>query len=479
MNPALIPKGDLFIGLPVLSGVHFNVNNRLSYNDLFTKEGGEVLVQRDKVLSNLATQNIFTTQANINLFYVGFKTKTGALFSLSANERVEVDVLYPKEIIDYFWNGNRQFLSEDINFAKIGGRATHFREIALGVATPVNDQLTVGLKGKFLVGFFNASTPGNLKAKLTSSGEAFQVDAEWNNAGLRTSGLNIYQGDPVDGKEIGLGSHLIMNSNTGVAVDIGATYHLNKYYTVTGSLIDVGFISWKEDIESHTLNDTTFRYEGVSLRSISDIRQTIEDSLLSKFETNQNSDPYKTWLPVKAYGSWIYHYSKNTDFYISGGARLVQRQLKMMYGGGVTQKFGKVFTGSLSVTKLPQQFFNAGAAFAVNGGPVQMYMAADQVINFSAPDFKSFDFRFGINFVFNKKQEEASDAFGSRPPIGGARGVDTNAFLGRRVKTKKREGIYSIIKRQKKRELKNKRTQRDKDVEKKSLTGRSGKKNEE
>ena len=106
-----------------------------------------------------------------------------------------------------------------------------------------------------------------------------------------------------------------------------------------------------------------------------------------------------------------------------------------------------------------------------------MYLAVDHVINFNVPKSKAVDFRFGMNFVIGKRKTPELESGLSRGPIQGAKGLDTNVFLGKKVKTKKRDGIYSIIKKQKRRELKNKRTKRDKDVKKKSLNGRSGKKN--
>lgn len=473
INPSLIPEGRFFIGLPVLSGVHINVNNKFNYNEGFTVESTRTLVDVPKIISNLQRQNMVSTKVDVNLLHFGYKLKSGALLSFVANERIEADFLYPKEMLEYvFTRGNSEFYNQDVKISKIGLRATHFREFGLGIAAPVNDQLTVGIRGKFLIGFANASLPGGTKAILNSNGEAFQIDAEWKKAILRTSGFDIYDETVGD-----LGSHLIMNGNKGFAIDIGGTYKLNRYYTITGSVVDLGFINWNENIKSYSLADTTFNYSGVNLEDLDDIDQTLEDSLFSKFETTDTFDPYKSWLPVTAYGSWIYHYSPKTDFYVSAGTRLVQRHLKMMYGAGVTQKFGKVFTGSLSVTKLPQQFFNVGAAFVVKGGPVQMYMAADQVINFSVPDAKAIDFRFGMSFAFGNRPEKEAESGLSRAPINGARGIDTNVFLGKKVKTKKRDGIYSIIKRQKRRELKNKRTKRDGDVDKKSLNGRSGKKN--
>ena len=444
LNPSLIPEGKTYLGLPVLSGVHFNINTKTSYNETFTKEGGNVIIDIDKVISNLQNQNLVSLHANINLLHFGYKFKNGSTISLMANERVEADFVYSKDLVNYLWNGNEQFAGRDVDVSDAGFIGTHFREIGLGYAMPVNERINFGIRGKFLMGFANFSTPNNFNATLTSSGEAFQLDAEWENFAIRTSGQDIYSGD-----EGSLGSHLLFNSNLGAAVDLGATVHLNRYYTITASLLDVGFISWKENIVNETLNDTTFRYSGVDLEDLGSIRQVLEDSLVDAFRPEDNFDPYTSWLPARAYGSWIYHYGKNTDIYVSGGARYIQRQLKMLYGVGVTQRFGKVFTGSVSATKLPQQFVNLGAALAVHGGPVQFYMAADQIVNFSVPDAKSFDFRVGMNFIFGRNRDGDSNGVTRERVKTSAKGLDTDVFLGKSVKTKKREGIYSIIKRQK------------------------------
>ncbi|MEM8939622.1 MAG: DUF5723 family protein [Bacteroidota bacterium] len=474
LNPSLIPEGKTFIGLPLLSGIHVHFNSKLSYNEVFTKENDEILVDvYGKILPNLQRNNLFSAHVNVNLFHLGIKTKKGMLIGFMANERVEADAVYSRDLVDFFWNGNDQFLNRDIKPSDAGIKGTHFREIGLSLAAPINERLTLGAKGKFLVGFLDISTPGNFNARLNSSGEAFQVDAEWKNYAIRTSGFDIY-----DGNEGSLSSHLVMNSNNGLALDLGATYRLHRNYTITGSILDIGYIRWKEDIYTEALNDTTFRYDGVQLDNLGTIVQTVQDSLLDRFVTTENNDPYTSWLPVKVYGSWIYHYSQKTDIHLTTGSRIIQRQAKMLYGLGIIHRFGKVFTASVSATKLPQQFINLGAAFALKGGPIQMYLAADQMVNYSVPDMRLFDFRFGINFIFEKKDAKGNGRGGyyNKPFKARAKGYDTNIFLGKKVKTKKREGIYSIIKRQKRRELKDKKTKQRK-ISNKSLNGFQGKKN--
>lgn len=479
INPALIPEGKIFFGLPVMSGIHVNVNTKTSYNQTFTKEANRTLVDVDKIVSELQNQNLFSAKVNVNILHFGYRLKSGPLLSLVVNERVEGDFLYPEEMVRYvFTDGNFGFLNEDVRVSRAGLLASHFREFGLGIAAPINERMNLGLRAKYLVGFTNVSVPGNAQATLRSSGEAFQLNADWQNIQFRTSGLNILQQE--NGFESSdLASHLVMNGNTGVALDIGGTYRLNSNYTVTGSIVDIGFINWNEDIENEIIADTSFVYTGLAdFDDVGNIRTTLEDSLFDKFDTDKNFEAYRSWLPTTAYANWIYHYGPNTDIYATVGSRYIQRQFKMMYGLGVNQKFGRAFTASLSATKLPQQFLNMGAAFAVQGGPVQMYMAVDHIINFSVPDAKAIDFRFGMNFILKGGATGQSGAGGSPVSrLGDGRGLDTNAFLGKKVKTRKREGIYSIIKKQHKRELKNPKTKRNSGVRKKSLTGRRGKKN--
>lgn len=479
LNPAWVPKGRLHVGLPVISGIHVHANNKLSYNDLFTKENNNILLDIDKGITNLQSQNFTSAHINVNLFHVGFKFPAGAFISVFANERIEADVLYPKKLMEFVWNGSDGFVDEEVKLGKIGLMASHFREIGIGYAYSVNGQIDFGIRAKYLMGFMNASLPSNATANFTSSAGFFELETELENAQLRTAGIDIYSGDEGD-----IGSHLISSGNTGFAIDIGGEYKLNRYYSIAGSILDLGFINWKTNVVNHTYNDTTFTYSGVNLDGVGDLVDALEDSLFDRFTEVETNESYKTWLPVRAYGSWIYHYDQYMDFYASVGMRYIQGQLKMLYGGGITRKFGRVITLSGSALKLPQQFFNVGAAFAVNGGPVQFYMAADQVINFSAPDFKAIDFRFGINIKLRERDNglrsnSSVTSFGkgfgkssSDGTLEGPKGIEAGSFLGKKVKNKKKDEIYAIIPKQKRPSVDTSGSQKKKKVEKQSLNKR-------
>jgi hypothetical protein len=473
VNPSWTPEGSFFVGLPVLSGIHVHANNKLSYNQAFSKTETGVLLDIDNAISHLQNQNMTSAHNKVSLLHLGLRLKNGVFVSFFANERIETDVLYSREIVEYGWRGNSAFLGDEVQFENVGTKATHFREIGFGLAASPNENLDVGLRAKYLIGFFDASTPHNFKARLTSSNDSFGLNAEWENAVLRTSGVDIYEGE--DG-QVNLSNHLIANGNTGFAIDLGATYKLSKDYSIAGSINDLGFISWKENITNYTLNDTVFTYNGVDLgEDINDLRQLLIDSLFDKFTVVETAEAYRAWLPMRMTGSWIYHYDEQTNVYASVSSRFIQRQVKMLYGVGITRQFGKTLTLSGSAIKMPQQFVNVGAAVAVKGGPAQLYLGVDQAINFSVPDARALDFRFGINFLFgenkNRVRKEKSTGSVTEP-----KGVDTNFFQGQPVRTKKREGVYSIIPKQKKRKVVTNKPREKKEVRRKSLLGLFGRK---
>ena len=435
-NPAYIPDGRIFIGLPALSGVHLHVNNKFSYNDIFTKEGNKNIAKVSGIISELQKQNMMSAQVNISLLHLGYRFPSGTVMSVFANERVEADLLYSKTLMRFLWDRNDAYVGETLDMSSMGTNATHFREIGFGIAHQLSTQLKIGARIKMLQGFFNYSTPSKMVATLKVNPQTYAWDLEVENAMLRSSGKETY------------GDNFISSGNSGVALDVGFEYSYSKKLSFSGSITDVGFISWKSDIENKVFNDTTFNYSGVNIKNVN-IVKVLKDSLNKKFSTTLTTDAYKTWLSAKAYGSVTYS-SGNTDFIGTIGSRIIQGQVKMLYGGGVRQHIGPL-TASLNAIKLPQHSLNLGAALAVRGGAVQYYIAVDQVLSLSVPDVKAFDFRTGLNIIIDRSEESSTLKGDTRKT--GNKGISTVSFLGNKVTTKRTEGVYSIIPKQNKRKL--------------------------
>lgn len=455
-NPAFVPDGKVFFGLPGLSGIHLHYNNRLSYNELVNKtESGGSKVDLRKGLDNLGINNMLSVQANISLFHFGLVANNGMSFSIFANERIESDVLYDNKVMNFLIKGNTTVIDQKIQVGKTRVSATHFREIGIGATYPSsNVDIILGARLKYLQGFSNFSTPENQSAHLTTNGETFILDGDVSDLMLRSAGTNIMQGKTGD-----IGSYLISNGNRGFALDLGFDWQMNKYNRISVSLTDLGYISWKEDIENRFIADTSFTYSGLELNRIKNLAGTLKDSLVNRFDVEKNQKAYSTLIGPKAFMSWAYKINDYGGNIISSvGARYVQQKMKFLLGVGYQQKFGDFFTGSVNVTRLPQQFFNLGAALAVKGGPAQFYLAVDQIYNFDVTKFQSFDVRVGINFIIGRNETDKRTSRSSTTSFSKDKikkkgpGFEQNqSFMGEKVKVIRQEEIYNIIPKQERR----------------------------
>ncbi|WP_258103023.1 DUF5723 family protein [Marinoscillum sp. MHG1-6] len=452
-NPTHLPDGKIFFGLPVLSGIHLNYNNRLGYSEVIATnpETGNPKIYPRTALKAMGNNNLIRVHSTIGLLHLGVRLNNGLSISAFANERFESDVFFTQQTIKFFVKGNNSLIDQRVEVGKNRANISHFREIGLGVTLPSPDfPVVMGARLKYLQGFTNVSTPGNQSAFVSTSAESYDITGELEGAMLRTSGMDL----------IGDGSHYGFNKNTGFAVDLGFEWQMNKYNVISGSIVDLGFISWKEDIKNHYLQDTTFSYTGVDLNQLNNVRKTILDTLAGHFKKRSNNNSYTTLLGTKIFASWVYHTPyPGGDVVSSIGTRYLQGKLNTMLGVGYRQRFGNFFVGSVNLTKLPQQFFNIGSSFAVQGGPVQFYMAVDQVVNFDLTKFQAFDARVGINFVIRQRSSGitgggAMTTFDKnkndtkRKSSGGAK---NQSFMGSKVKVRSNDGIYNVIPKQKRR----------------------------
>lgn len=447
-NPSFIPEGKVFIGLPVLSGVHLHVNNKFDYTHGFVKtETGKNRVDLESITSMLQRSNTVSAAVDISLFHFAYTANNGVNFSIFANERIEADVLYTRQTMEFLVDGNASLLGEKVKLDKTAASATYFREIGVGASGAIPRlKMNVGVRLKYLQGIVNANTT-NYTARVTTDETDYHLDVDLQGAALQTSGYDILRGRTGD-----LATHLISNQNRGVSTDFGISMELNRYVNFSASIVDIGFISWKEDITNYTIPDTVMQYNGLDLRDPENLEENIKDSLINRFKKRmvRNHDPYSTFLNPKLYTSISYKTPVGGELVGSLGTRFIKGRFNYLIGAGYRHRFGKYFVGSANITRLPQHLMNLGASFAVKGGPAQFYMAVDQIWNFDLTKSRAIDVRLGMNFIFGKGKNRNSP-FGQSGMKEPRHKASTHSFLGSKVKSKGSEGIYTLIKKQNRR----------------------------
>ena len=443
-NASYFPKGDFFVGLPVLSGISLYANNRFSYNDVVIKKGDINEINLNKLVSSMGAANSFSFHGTISLAHIGFRAPSGLGVSLFANERLAANFVYPKEIAEFLFKGNGDMVGQKIDIGKFGASINYYREYGLGLAYEFDGRLKVGARLKYLQGFVNLSTPHNFNATLKTSNENYQFEADWQNFQLRTAGISQFSDEAINEED--LASYFISNGNSGFAIDLGLEYKLNRYYALALAINDIGYIGWKEHIQTSGLSDSTFVYAGVELQG-GDIIDSI--SLVSdKFKVDTTYEQYTSFLPANIIGSIVYTPVNGTDVITTLNAKIIQGQINPGFGLGIRQTVSSNVIVSASVTKLPQQFFNVGLGFAAKLGPVQLYMATDKILGYSVPSMKWAQVQLGMNLVFGGAESDSKSGksgASTQGSYGNGKGVKTYSFHGQKIEAKKYEDIYTIV----------------------------------
>lgn len=204
-------------------------------------------------LAGFQDQNKISGQVKIGILSAGFKG-LGGYNTLELNMRANTDVKLPYTLFEFAKNtGNASY-----DIGQIGVRAQTFAELAFGHSHKFMDnKLSVGAKVKVLFGIMDGTFEfNNVKADLsganqwTISGDAqanvsmkgFAFKSESKDYKVQTSGHQSYQRiNEVDLDGVGI-------DGMGMAVDLGAAYAVTKDLTVSAALLDLGFISWNNNV---------------------------------------------------------------------------------------------------------------------------------------------------------------------------------------------------------------------------------------
>lgn len=263
LNPAFGNEQN-YVSIPALGNISVNTHGNFGYRDvimsnpmypsLSDKKMTTFLnpyISAEDALSGFSTgNNRITGDVSLTILSAGFKA-FGGYNTIEINSRTTTGVSLPYELFEFAKNtGNHSYDIGDIN-----AHAQSFAEIALGHSRQINDKLRLGAKLKVLVGLGRADVKmRNMKADLTAedkwtiTGEAtadvsmkgFSYVSEEKKYNIEGSGTYERVND-VDLDGVGVGGF-------GMAVDLGGVYEINEDWTVSASVLDLGFISWTNDM---------------------------------------------------------------------------------------------------------------------------------------------------------------------------------------------------------------------------------------
>ncbi|MGE5393247.1 MAG: DUF5723 family protein [Candidatus Saccharibacteria bacterium] len=425
MNPALhLDSSKVVISLPGLSGAYFDVNSPFALHDLIHKGTGvladSLVLDIENFHNQLKSTNNIIQNVSMPLFYLGIRSKS-SFFSFGVTENAVTRFSFDKSLVTFIKDGNAPYVGKNYDLGNLDLDAFHYREFALGYSNEViKNKLTVGIKAKMLYGKFGYQTQWmNQQVETAADGTSILLKSEMN---INMSGPVNPEFDP-QGKFNGMKNenfdvvdYMLQKGNTGMSFDLGAVYKLNSRFTFFGSVIDMGKISFKKDLNNL---DYTFSYkwEGVDFSHSVDKSQQdyVDPADLMEKEADKMEDAFKPkrsdfskeafsmTVPMKIYLGGSYDLNDKVNF------GLVERLYK---NGDFTQNgltlsantmVNNFFSVSGSYSAIGNSYANLGLGMAIRAGFFQFYMVTDNVLAIAPSRTQYANARFGVNLLFGRQ----------------------------------------------------------------------------
>lgn len=410
-NPAFFPSySKVNIGLPMLSSQYINFSNSgFKYSDLVKHRADDSLyIDYDGMLDKLKDNNYLTVAAQPDILSFGFTVQDVNYFSFNITEKVNFRFRYPKGLMEFIGKGNGGLLGQEVAF-NLGVDFIHYREYGFGYSRIVNDKLTVGGKLKYLYGMENVWTE-DADLSLTTDANDFSLTAKSNfkvNTSLDTNLIN--------GGEFSASDYAFKKKNKGLGIDLGGVYKLNEKISVNASIIDLGFIKWKEDVTNYQSNDpnATFTFSGMDMNDLlndtsnTDQFQEALDSIAEVFKIDTLHNVYRTSLSTQIYLGGNYYFTEKMNVGAILYGQFFDKKIHPALSLSFNQRLGKWLNYSLSYSMYNRSYNNIGLGIGLNLGPVQLYVVSDNILGaFKPQNTKNIHLHAGINLTFGRGKED-------------------------------------------------------------------------
>lgn len=430
LNPARQPRCNMFITVASMS-LHTETNIKAS--KLFTKVDGEWNFITDKNYDYADIKRKFKRGARLNnqmsveLGNVGWRDHNG-YWSVGISERFETSAALPSAFFSMLDNGLPNGTRLKFNTLRINACAYH--EFAVGYSQKLTENLSVGIRAKYLSGITAIKTDIP-KFSVNTGRDQWDFDI---NASISASFPIEVKNDPdgsisidsIEMKEMDLHDALKFAlpglRNPGAAVDLGMEYTFNKNFRVSAAVTDLGLIFWTGDANTVKAKGA-FTYTGpnIDLDSFFDgtdageLLTDLADSLKNMVTTSVSHKYFTTGVHPNIYIGGEY----TPLHFLSIG--LVSRTT--LWKSSVSQNF------NLSVNVKPYKFFSimtglnadikgcctADLGFSLKLGPLQYYLMTNGIpiayrkynidgSRFTAPyNVCDFNISTGLNLIFGAK----------------------------------------------------------------------------
>jgi len=412
VNPSVSPETKFFIGLPMLGHQNVQITNRISsVNNLFVKNAQDSLVLNtsESFYNGMGKRTYIGVDVTNQILAFGFKVKN-SYFNFDISNRLLTEVGFGSDFLKFLSQGNGgSLLGKRAGFDGLGASLMSYIEYGLGYSREINPNVSIGGRFKLLSGLANLSGT-NTSFGITTDSVNYNLSFD-GQAEIKSSNTLIYTDSAYMNNldYMRLAKMAYNFSNFGMAFDFGATVKLSEKFTASASVIDLGFINWKNGVSNYSIDKFTYAFKGLDLNSLlsdsSDVAKEIVDSLTSIFKVGNTTNSYSTGLPTRIYLGGSYQWNN----YISSGITFYNEFYNSSYRPGLvlssTFSLRHWLGATLNYGIYSRSATNVGFGLRIRG----FYVLTDNLVallNYQA--VKAASVCFGFNLVLGKPKSEAA-----------------------------------------------------------------------
>lgn len=420
LNPGAETNYRYHVGVPFLSGISLNVNStNVVLADLFLDDGINFSQKVNNTLNRLDEDDYIQANVNIDVLNGGFRLDDKTYVSFGFYQELDFILYLPKDIITLVNEGNQPYLNRPFSLDQLAFKGDILGVLHAGVSRKINEKLNIGGRVKIYSSSANVETSNNAGTFTTTSSDTNLLRQYLSgvNVGIRSSG--IVENDQALDNPSSLFSRTFLGGNLGVGFDFGFTYHLHPQWELTGSILDVGFISHSKNIRNFTAKGD-FVFDGVNFQfdgNNTNYWEELDAAFDAQVPNGENENSYVSWRPAKFNAALRYSFGERRSkvcyaptrkgyYYNALGVQLhtvfrpvrPQMALTSFFETAVTEKF------HIKLTHTFNDFSNTnfGAGFAAQLFNVNIFGIVDNILGLSdIANSNSTSVHLGVNMVFD------------------------------------------------------------------------------
>lgn len=443
LNPGVKTSEKWHAGIPVLSGLSLQAGTSgVTVNDLFANDGIDFTTKvRERVLDAMTRRDDFSSTVQIELLNIGFRgrNRPDDYYSFGMYLENDVVVYWPKDLALLAFEGNGgNNIGRSFDLGDLSLRGEMVSVFHFGINRKLSNALTVGARAKLYSGVYQFQSIQNIGSFITTQGQnniyvsSIVADMQLQTAGIESVFDILDEDESGEGKELTklFSKRAFLGGNLGLGMDLGFSYNPDPQLTITGSMLDIGFMNNSKDVKNYTLRGNAST-EGVTVFLPEDINnvdndlwQELVDDIEESLPYEENESTYISLRPVKVYGSIRYDFGEGGEssfencgcavnqqgrrtegFYrnsVGGQLFMIKRPREIQYAltGFYQRRFGRVLSLKGTYTIDKYSWTNVGLGLNLQAGPVNFYIMGDNLMSYrNIADSHYASLQFGINII--------------------------------------------------------------------------------